>query len=441
MIQQAPPRTGELEVYRIADLVRAGWSKTELLSEGHDEHLVDEVLRIRDEVLEQERLAPLREARASREQNGEPMDPQREAQADARNRWIARKYKDTDVPRTEWQTAFRLSRKPGAPAIDGIRYRARQEGEKWAHYEEISTEHLRVDVPDSVQWLYRIAPGTGFGPYGEESEVVKQATPEIQHEDENITSPNQWQTISMILKHPGAPASDNSIRRRAASKAPRWKHYEIKNIEGEMGYWPPNTKHLYRLKPGTTFEPLQAKVTPKKSKATKPVEVRLDVPPEHEDPEVLDLRVENAGLKESLHEWRRQAAKGYNKEKELLAKIKKLEETIKELEEDNEGMCISYGLMKDQLHDSSARLDFLEKDERKAHLYLEYFGFDRDGTSVSDKLEQLVERQDVRHIGEQGARADVLEWIEAADAWVKHGDEAPLLRMLYIASRQTAVAG
>ena len=167
----------------------------------------------------------------------------------------------------------------------------------------------------------------------------------------------------------------------------------------------------------------------------------MEVPPEHEDPEVLDLRVENAGLKESLHEWRRQAAKGYNKEKELLAKIKKLEGTIKELEKDNEGMCISYGVMKDQLDDTSARLDFLEKDERKAHLYLEYFGFDRDGTSVSDKLEQLVARQDVRHIGEQGARADVLEWIEAADAWVKHGDEAPLLRMLYIASRQTAVAG
>lgn len=434
MIQQPPPHTGELEVYRIADLVRAGWSKTELLSEGHDEVLVDEVLRIRDEVLEQERLAPLREARASREQNGEPMDPQREAQADARNRWIARNYKDTDVPRTEWQTAFRLSRKPGAPAIDGIRYRARQEGEKWAHYEEMSTEHLRVDVPDSVQWLYRIAPGKGFGPHGEEIEVVKQATPEIQHEDENITSPNQWQTISMMLEHPGAPASDNSIRRRAASKAPRWKHYELKNIEGEMGYWPPNTRHLYRLKPGTTFEPLQAKVTPKKSKATKPVEVRLEVPPEHEDPEVLDLRVENAGIKESMNYWRRECANMHHEQKELRARIE-------ELEAANEVLRINDGAVKDQLHDSSARLDFLEKDERKAHLYLEYFGFDRDGTSVSDKLEQLVERQDVRHIGEEGARADALEWIEAADAWVKHGDEAPLLRMLYIASRQTAVAG
>jgi len=289
---------------------------------------------------------------------------------------------------------------------------------------------------------------------------------------------NDWQPLASLSRQPKAP-SLNSLHRRAQSTHPQWAHYESEDVDKVEEDFDLRTKTVYRITPGYTFK----KLTHKEqlgwgASATEEPTEMLHIPPNAPLPkkvsEVVSLEVSLADKEARIDELQR-ALKKQRQEitqaEEALEEISKVLEShtaltseelgtddmcklieaafadaskaskIETLEETIEVLRINEGALKDQLHDRSARLDFLEKDERKAHLYLEYFGFDRDGTSVSDKLEQLVARQDVRHIGEQGARADVLEWIEAADAWVKHGDEAPLLRMLYIASRQTAVAG
>ena len=161
----------DVELRAIAERVRAGWSRGELVRDGYDPGVVDLVLDARDRALEKVRKAPREEARRSIDM-GSSMDPAREREAYRVKRRGAPAAEETASPH-EFQTVGSLLRHDGAPSHGNqVLQRARSTNPKWAHYELLSVEEANWrEWPCPALYVYRLLPGTTFDPLTKEQQM------------------------------------------------------------------------------------------------------------------------------------------------------------------------------------------------------------------------------------------------------------------------------
>lgn len=153
----------DVELRAIAERVRAGWSRGELVREGYDPGVVDQVLEARDRARARARKAPREEAMRSIDR-GLSMDPAREREAYRRaKRKRGPVVEETESPH-EFQTMGSLLRHEGAPSYSSyVRNRVRSDHPKWAHYEMMSVEDANWrEWPPATSYVFRILPGTTF---------------------------------------------------------------------------------------------------------------------------------------------------------------------------------------------------------------------------------------------------------------------------------------
>ena len=165
---------------QIAKRVRAGWSRKELVGHGFALELVDEVLRARDQVLERERQAPLVEARNSYEPGMGTLRARLAPAIDQRG---------PKLHPWRWQASSRLVLwNDMAPRLTNKELLRRARIQKWEHYE-------RCTVPGGKKPMYRLRPGTGFGPGGELTDEERWAFSSYEYTKEDQMTVHTWKSL------------------------------------------------------------------------------------------------------------------------------------------------------------------------------------------------------------------------------------------------------